>query len=231
MTYAFRPDDRPAIPIAGSDDLFPVHRIYCIGRNYAEHAKEMDALNIQPSTDDPIFFSKPADAIVPEGGPVSYPGMTENLQHEVELVAAIGRAGRDVSQDSAPDHIMGYAVGCDLTRRDLQAAAKTSGSPWDTAKGFDQSAPISAISLSQTIGHPSAGRIWLDVNNATRQQADLSDMLWSTAQIVSLLSRFYQLRPGDLVFTGTPAGVSPINRGDRIDAGIETVGTLSFTLV
>jgi len=230
MTYMFPPAAQPAVPIADTDKLFPVHRIYCLGRNYAAHAKEMDALNIQPSTDEAIFFSKPADAAVPEGGEVPFPTKTHNLQHEVELVAAIGKGGRDIPSDTASDHILGYAVGCDLTRRDLQSAAKQAGSAWDTSKGFDHSAPISAIHLAEQIGHLNAGRIWLEVNGETRQEGDLSDMLWSTGQIISALSQFYELKPGDLVFTGTPAGVSKIETGDEIVCGIEPIGILTFRI-
>ena len=231
MSYIFQTADTPAIPIVGQNDLFPVHRIYCIGRNYAAHAKEMDALNIQPATDEPIFFSKPADAAVPEGGNVPFPTMTQNLQHEVELVVALGKGGRNIPAEAVDGHVMGYAVGCDLTRRDLQSAAKQAGSPWDTSKGFDDSAPISAIRLSEQIGHPNAGRIWLTVNEETRQEADLSEMLWAPKQIISALSQFYELKPGDLVFTGTPAGVGKIEAGDEIACGIDNVGTLSFQVI
>ena len=230
MTYLFQPANPPALPIAGREELFPVHRIYCIGRNYAAHAKEMESLNIQPSTDDPIFFSKPADAIVPTGGNVPFPTKTTNLQHEVEMVVAINQSARGVSAETAIGHVLGYAVGCDLTRRDLQSAAKQAGSPWDIAKGFDHSAPISPIHLTEEIGHPDTGRIWLTVNDEVRQDADLSEMLWSTAQIISTLSQFYELKPGDLVFTGTPAGVSKIDVGDEIDCGIDPVGTLRFQM-
>jgi len=230
MTYIFPPAAQPAIPIVGTDQTFPVHRIYCIGRNYAAHAKEMDALNIQPSTDEPIFFSKPADAAVPEGGNIPFPTKTQNLQHEVELVVAVGQEGQNISAESVNSHILGYAVGCDLTRRDLQSAAKQAGSAWDTSKGFDHSAPLSPICLAEDIGHPVSGRIWLTVNGETRQEADLSEMLWPTGQIISVLSQFYVLKPGDLIFTGTPAGVSKIEAGDDIHCGIDPIGTLNFQM-
>jgi len=218
----------PTVAIAGTDLRFPVHRIYCVGRNYADHVREMGA---DPAREPPCFFSKPADAIVANGAPVPYPPRTANLHHEIELVVAIGRGGSRIAVDDALEHVFGYAVGNDLTRRDLQAAAKERGLPWDTAKGFDHSAPISAIRRASDGGHLTHGAIWLEVNGERRQQADLAEMIWSVPEIVSELSNLYQLQPGDLIFTGTPAGVGRIERGDRLLGGIDGLDTLRNTIV
>ena len=216
--FVFAPAACASVAVAGASARFPVHRIYCIGRNYAEHAKEMGAA---VDKEQPIFFMKPADAVVEDGAAIPYPSATSNLHHEVELVAALGRGGRDIAVERALEHVLGYAVGVDLTRRDLQAAAKKAGAPWDTAKGFDQSAPVSAIVPVDALGgHPSRGAIWLDVNGARKQDADLSEMVHSVAEIIAMLSRLYALAPGDLVFCGTPAGVGPLSRGDAFAAGI-----------
>jgi len=206
----------PTLGIAGSSARFPVHRIYCIGRNYAEHAKEMGSAVDKAA---PTFFLKPADAVVPRGGDVPYPPATRELHHEVELVAALSGGGRDLDEESALARVFGYAVGLDLTRRDLQAEAKKRGGPWDTAKGFDASAPVCDIAPASLIGHPRAGPLWLDVNGARKQEADIADMVHGVAEIVALLSRLFELRAGDLVFTGTPAGVGPLVPGDRFEAG------------
>jgi len=206
----------PTLAIAGSHQRFPVHRIYCIGRNYAEHAKEMGSAVDKAA---PTFFLKPADAVVPGGGDVPYPPATRDLHHEVELVAALSGGGRDLDETAALACVFGYAVGLDLTRRDLQAEAKKRGGPWDTAKGFDASAPISQIVPASLLGHPRGGRLWLDVNGARRQDTDIADMVHGVAEIVATLSRLFELRAGDLVFTGTPAGVGPLVPGDRFEAG------------
>ncbi len=213
----------PAVAVAGSDGLFPVHRIYCVGRNYREHVREMGG---DPAREPPIFFSKPADAVHPSGEEVPYPGRTANLHHEIELVVAIGGSGRDVGVPEAIDLIYGYAVGNDLTRRDLQAEARKKGAPWDTAKGFDASAPITPIRRASEIGHPRHGRIWLEVNGVIRQDADIGEMTWSVAEILAELSAYYALRPGDLIFTGTPAGVGALAPGDLVRGGIDDVGVL-----
>jgi fumarylpyruvate hydrolase len=205
-----------------------VHRIYCVGRNYADHVREMGS---DPKRDPPIFFSKPADAVVANGSRVSYPPRTSNLHHEIELVVAIGHGGRDISLERALDHVFGYAAGNDLTRRDLQAAAKNHGAPWDVAKGFDQSAPIAAIRRVAEIGHLAAGTIWLEVNGESRQRSDLSEMIWSVSEIVSELSAYFELHPGDLIFTGTPAGVGAVVRGDSMVGGIDGLETLRTTIV
>jgi fumarylpyruvate hydrolase len=213
----------PTVEVSGRSERFPVHRIYCVGRNYAAHAREMGG---NPDREPPFFFSKPPDAIVANGVAVPYPPRTSNLHHEIELVVAIGRGGRTIQVDDALDHVYGYAVGNDLTRRDLQTAARESGRPWDVAKGFDRSAPISAIHPVSDVGHPRRGAIWLKVNGAERQRADLSEMIWSVPEIIAELSTYYALAPGDLIFTGTPAGVGALERGDEIEGGIDGLGIL-----
>jgi fumarylpyruvate hydrolase len=227
MTYAFAPAPQPTIPIKGRDEFFPVHRIFCVGRNYAAHAREMGK---DPDREPPFFFSKPADAIVPNHATIPYPGCTANLQHEIELVVALARGGSNIPVDQAAHHIFGYAVGNDLTRRDLQFALRDMGRPWDTAKAFDRSAPITAITPVAECGHPSSGRIWLKVNDELRQQGDLSELIWSIPEIIAELSRLFELRAGDLIFTGTPAGVSAIKPGDRLEGGIDGLETLVTTI-
>ncbi|MEO7250975.1 MAG: fumarylacetoacetate hydrolase family protein [Arenimonas sp.] len=215
--YVFPPHPLATVPVAGGG-LFPVHRIYCVGRNFAEHAKEMGA---EVPRGEPVFFMKPADAVA-DPAAVPFPGATNDLHHEVELVVALGRdADGQVSADSALDLVFGYAVGLDLTRRDLQATAKEKRLPWDTAKGFDHSAPTSEIIPVAQAGHDFSRRLWLEVNGATRQEALLSDMVFPVAEIIAELSRLYALTSGDLIFMGTPAGVGPLLRGDRFRAGVD----------
>ena len=224
MAFAFDPPLVPNLPVAGSDARFPVHRIYCIGRNYAEHAKEMGAQAV--SRANPVFFMKPADAIVAEGGEVPYPSVTHELHHEVEMVVALGKGGRDIAASRALDCVFGYGIGLDLTRRDLQAAMKAKGLPWDVAKGFDASAPVSALRPASEIGHPSHARLSLAVNGEARQGSDIADMIFPVAEIIAELSKLFELKPGDLVFTGTPAGVGPLVRGDRFRAELAGVAVL-----
>jgi fumarylpyruvate hydrolase len=223
MSFVIPAAPSASVEVSGRTERFPVHRIYCVGRNYAAHAREMGG---SPEREPPFFFSKPADAIVANGVAVPYPQRTSNLHHEIELVVAIGRGGRAIQVDDALDHVYGYAVGNDLTRRDLQTAARESGKPWDVAKGFDRSAPISAIHPVSDVGHPRRGAIWLKVNGAERQRADLAEMIWSVPEIVAELSTYYALVPGDLIFTGTPAGVGALKRGDEIEGGIDGLGIL-----
>ena len=218
---------QPRIAISGSDGTFPVHRIYCIGRNYAAHARESGG---DPDREPPFYFMKPADAIVADGSSVPYPPRTNNLHHEIELVVAIGNAGENVSVEEATRCIFGYAVGIDLTRRDLQAEAKNDGRPWDTAKGFDRSAPIGAIHPARKSGHPARGRIWLAVNGELRQDGNLDEMIWRVPEAIAELSTLFALLPGDLIFTGTPAGVGPLERGDRITGGIEGVDQIAISI-
>jgi fumarylpyruvate hydrolase len=212
--------DLPAVPVSGAEGSFPVRRIHCVGRNYAEHAREMGH---DPDREPPFFFAKPADAIVPNGGDVPYPPQTEKLAYEMELVVAIGKRGADVPRESALDYVYGYAVGLDLTRRDLQATAKQMGRPWEPGKAFDNSAPVSTIHPVGEIGHPKSGRIWLEVNGETRQQGDLSQMIWPVPDIIAYLSRLHAVQPGDLIYTGTPAGVGFVQRGDELRGGVDGV--------
>ena len=216
-----------AVPIEGGG-LFPVRRVFCVGRNYPEHAREMGH---DPSAEPPFFFTKPADALVMEGKNTPYPPATSDLHHEIELVAAIGTAGAGIEPADALAHVFGYGVGIDLTRRDLQAAAKKAARPWDMAKGFDNSAPISSLAPAARIGHPAAGAIELRVNGETKQQDDLAQMIWDVPHILAHLSGLVELRPGDLVFTGTPAGVGAVKRGNRLEGSVAGVGSVGTTIV
>lgn len=216
----------PAVPIAGGDMNFPVRRIYCVGRNYAAHSREMGGTG----REEPFFFMKPADAVVPLGGRVRFPADTENLHHEVELVVAIGQPGAHVAPAQALDLVFGYAVGIDLTKRDRQGELKSAGHPWERAKSFDRSAPISAIVSAAAGGHPHAGRISLAVNDVERQRGDLSDLIWSVPELIARLSALWALHPGDLIFTGTPEGVGPLMFGDVAEARIEGVGGLRIEI-
>lgn len=223
MKFALTPSSQAVVPVAGSDLSFPVHRIYCIGRNYADHAKEMGA---EVDRSQPIFFAKPADAVVINNADVPYPQATSDLHHEVEMVVALSSGGRDIAVEDALACVYGYGVGLDLTRRDLQATAKKKGNPWDTSKGFDHSAPVSHLHLVSEVGHLSSQTLELLVNGERRQHSALSEMIFSVAEIIHELSKLYELKSGDLIFTGTPAGVSAIQRGDRFVARIE--GVVSF---
>jgi len=227
MNYVFPPAAQVSLPVAGTQSLFPVRRVYCVGQNYAEHAAEMGGDGRQP----PFFFGKPVDALVPGGGAVAYPPQTVNLQHEVELVVALAKGGSDIAPDQALDCVFGYAVGFDLTRRDLQLRAKAKGQPWDMAKGYDQSGPISAIVPVAALGHPGSGAIWLKVNGEFKQSGDLAQMSWKVAEVIANLSIYVRLEPGDLIFTGTPAGVSTVVRGDVLEGGVDGVGELRVKLV
>jgi fumarylpyruvate hydrolase len=215
------------VPIEGAGD-FAVRRVYCVGRNYAEHAREMGH---DPNAEPPFFFGKPADALVIEGGDSPYPPATTDLHHEIELVVAIGKEGAAIAPGAALDHVWGYAAGIDLTRRDLQAAAKKAARPWDMAKGFDFSAPISRIFPTASLGHPKAGKLTLKVNGEVRQEGDIADMIWDVPNLIANLSGFVTLKPGDLIFTGTPAGVAAVVRGDRLEGEIEGVAKVRTTIV
>ncbi len=221
--YAIPVPPVPAIPIAGSSQLFPVRRIWCVGRNYAEHAREMGS---DPTREPPFFFAKPGDAVVPFGGVLAYPAATLDLHHEVELAVAIGKGGRDIGAADAAGHIFGYAVALDMTRRDLQAEAKRTARPWDMAKGFDQSCPISAIRTDIDAASFASARICLSVGGEVRQTAQLGDMIWSVEECVAALSRLVELQPGDLLLTGTPAGVGPVSAGEQLEAVCEGIGEL-----
>lgn len=227
MKFAFPLWTTPAVPIAGSDTMFPVHRIYCVGRNYGEHAREM---GFDPNQEPPFFFSKPADAVVANGSTIPYALATQNLHYEMELVVAIGKQGVSIARESALDHVYGYAAGLDMTRRDLQLAARDKGRPWDPGKGFDESAPISAIHRAADIGHPASGAIWLKLNGETKQSADLKDLLWPVPDVIAFLSKLFVLQPGDLIYTGTPAGVGPVKPGDQLLGKVEGVDEISIKI-
>ncbi len=227
MAYVFDPPQPVSVAVRGGEARFPVRRIFCVGRNYADHVREMGA---DPRTEAPMFFTKPADAVVESGAAIAYPLHTANLHHEVELVLALGKGGVGIAEAEALDHIWGYGVGVDLTRRDRQAEAKQAGAPWDVAKAFDDSAPVGALIPASACGHPRSGRIWLSVNGAVKQESDLSQMIWSAPEIIAALSRCWRLQPGDLVFTGTPAGVGPLSVGDRVECGAEGLATLEFSI-
>ncbi len=214
----------PTVPVAGQSAVFPVRRIYCVGRNYAAHAREMGA---DPAREAPFFFAKPADAIVVSGATIPYPPATVNLHHEIELVVALGGGGANVPAHRALELVFGYAVGLDMTRRDLQNAAKAAGKPWDMGKGFDRSAPISPIAAAAAIGHPATGAIWVKVNGTTRQTGDLADLIWSVPETIAYLSGLVELAPGDVIYTGTPEGVGPVVAGDVLEGHIDGVGDLS----
>jgi fumarylpyruvate hydrolase len=227
MQFVFEPLQSPSVAVTGSDARFPVRRIFCVGRNYADHVREMGN---DPKSEPPVFFTKPADAVVESGAAIPYATQTSNLHYEVELVFAVGKDGADIAEAAALDHVWGYAVGVDLTRRDLQAAAKNAGGPWDASKAFDNSAPIGALTPAAASGHLSAGAIRLSVNDAVRQSGDLSEMIWSVPEIVAALSRAWALKAGDLVFTGTPSGVGPLQRGDAVSAEVAGLSPLRFTI-
>ena len=216
----------PTIPVAGAETPFPVRRIWCVGQNYAEHTREMGG---DPDRTPPFFFSKPGDSVVPGGGLLDYPSQTRSLHHEVELVVAIGTGGRDIAPEHALDHVFGYAVGLDMTRRDLQADAKKAGRPWAFAKGFDESCPISPIVAVAQSGHPDRGSITLSIDGVVRQSGDLSQMIWSVPEAISFLSRFVTLAPGDLIMTGTPSGVGPVLPGEVMTGACAGVGEITVT--
>jgi fumarylpyruvate hydrolase len=223
MRYAIPLPAIPSLPVLGSEDRFPVRRIFCIGRNFADHAREMGAT---VDREQPMFFCKPADAVVTDGADVPYPSATAELHHEVEMVVALAGGGRDLTADLAQTLVFGYGVGLDLTRRDLQAQAKAKGHPWDVAKAFDHSAPVSALRPVEQ-GRPGARtRISLEVNDVLRQQATLQDMVHDVPAIIAALSKLFELKPGDLLFTGTPAGVAALHRGDRFHAELEGIAVL-----
>jgi fumarylpyruvate hydrolase len=227
MDYVIPVPPVVALPIDGDERRFPVRRIYCVGRNYAAHAREMGH---DPDREPPFFFTKPADALVVGGGTIPYPPATKDLHHEVELVVALGKGGADIAEAQALDHVFGYAVGIDLTRRDLQAEAKELRRPWDMAKAFDRSAPCSALRPAAQIGHPERNPIRLLVNGQVRQESTLAHHIWSVAETVAYLSGLAELAPGDLIFMGTPEGVAAVRRGDVLEASVEGVGELRVTI-
>jgi fumarylpyruvate hydrolase len=213
MDYVIPPPAQPAVPVRGGG-LFPVRRIFCVGRNYAAHAREMGH---DPDREPPFFFTKPADAILTSGADMPYPPATKDLHHEVELVVAIGTGGADIPVEQAMAHIWGYAAGIDMTRRDLQGEAKKLGRPWDMGKGFDHSAPIGELVPATALGKYETGHVLLNVNGTERQEGDIADMIWSVAEVISILSGLVRLAPGDLIFTGTPEGVAAVKPGDVLE--------------
>jgi fumarylpyruvate hydrolase len=227
MTYVFAPPPMPALPIVGSDKLFPVHRIYCVGRNYAEHAREM---GFDPDKEPPFFFQKSPDNLVLDGK-FPYPSASREVHWEIELVVALKSGGVDIEPEHALEHVYGYAVGLDMTRRDVQSQMKKLGRPWEVGKAFDHSAPCTAIWPADKIGHPRTGAIWLDVNGERRQTGDLGQMIWDIPSQIAYLSGLWELKAGDLIFTGTPSGVGAVKKGDRLRGHIDGVGDLEVTVV
>ena len=231
MSYLFTPPATVAVPVVGQSALFPVHRIYCVGRNYEEHAKEMGFTGREP----PFFFLKPADAlvVVPAGdtGTMPYPSLTKNLHHEIELVVAIGKGGKNIAAAQAFDHIYGYAVGLDMTRRDLQGEMKKQGRPWSIGKGFDHSAPMGPITPAELAGAVVNAEIWLQVNGQDRQRSNINKLIWNIAESIEHLSAAWELQPGDLIFTGTPEGVAAVVSGDVMHGHITGLGDLQVKVV
>jgi fumarylpyruvate hydrolase len=220
--YAIAAPPVTTVPVAGRDEVFPVARVYCVGRNYAEHSIEMGH---DPEREPPFFFTKPANAVV-QPGHLPFPTQTQDLHHEIELVVALDGGGTDIPVDRALDHVFGYTVGLDMTRRDLQSAAKKAGRPWDMAKGFDRSAPMGSIRAVDDVGHPTRGAVWLRVNGEPRQEGDLDQQIWKVPETISYLSTLVALRPGDLIMTGTPKGVGRVEPGDQLEGHIDGVGDL-----
>jgi len=225
--YIITPPKQAAVAVAGDTKVFPVRRIFCVGRNYADHAREMGA---DPTRELPFFFCKPADAVVADGATIPYPPQTKDFHHEVELVAAIAKGGANIARETALDHVFGYGVGIDLTRRDLQQEAKDKKRPWDWGKGFDHSAPCSALQPASRVGHPAKGRIHLAVNGVVKQDGDLDQMIWSLPDVIAFISQSMRLEAGDLIYTGTPAGVAAVAPGDVLSAEVDGVAKLTVTI-
>ncbi|WP_200878125.1 fumarylacetoacetate hydrolase family protein [Bosea sp. LC85] len=211
------------VPVRGTQSRFPVHRIYCVGRNYAAHTIEMGG---DPNREAPFFFQKNPDSVVLDGGDFPYPPRSSNVHHEIEMVVALAKGGKDIPVESALDHVYGYAVGLDMTRRDLQDECKKAGRPWEIGKAFEHSAPLSEIVPASTIGHPENGAVWLKVNGEIRQQGDLNHMIWKVPEMISYLSGLFELQPGDLIMSGTPSGVGAVVRGDVMEGHVEGIGTV-----
>ncbi|MEF2547721.1 fumarylacetoacetate hydrolase family protein [Aurantimonas sp. E1-2-R+4] len=227
MSHVFTPAAIPALPVRGSADTFPVRRVYCVGRNYADHAIEMGH---DPNKEEPFFFQKNPDNLT-TGDTFPYPGKSSDVHHEIELIVCLGKGGEEISVEDALSHVYGYAVGLDMTRRDLQGVAKKLGRPWEVGKAFEDSAPVSEVVPASAIGHPDAGAIWLKVNGETRQSGDLNQMIWKVAESISYLSGLFRLAPGDVIMTGTPAGVGAVQRGDVLEGHIDGIGDLKVTVV
>lgn len=228
MDYVIPAPAVVSVAVEGSSARFPVNRIYCVGRNYAEHAREMGH---DPNKEAPFFFMKPSTAIVTDGGDFPYPSLSKDVHHEMEMVVAIGKGGSNISSAKALEHVYGYGVGLDMTRRDLQGEAKKMGRPWDTGKAFDYSAPCSALVPAAKIGHPSTGEIVLEVNGEVRQKSDLSQLIWNVPDTIAFLSTLFELQPGDLIYSGTPAGVAAVKKGDVMTGRVAGVGSISVKVV
>ncbi|HEX5957395.1 MAG TPA: fumarylacetoacetate hydrolase family protein [Hyphomicrobiaceae bacterium] len=226
MSYAFTPVPAPTLPIKGSDQLFPIHRIYCVGRNYAEHTKEMGG----DTKDPPFFFQKNPDNVIADGT-FPYPPETQNVHHELELVVGLKSGGKNIAPADAMSHVFGYAVGIDMTRRDLQDVAKKLSRPWEVAKAFEHSAPITAIVPASQVESIASGAVWLDINGTRKQTGDLSQMIWDIPNQIAFLSTLFELKAGDLIFTGTPSGVGPVKKGDKLKGHVDGVGELDVTVV
>jgi fumarylpyruvate hydrolase len=226
MDYAIDFPKTPVLPVAESKKAFPVGRIYCVGRNYAEHAREMGH---DPDREPPFFFMKPADAIVQNGATIPYPQVTKDLHHEIEMIVAIGKGGANIPVEKALDHVFGYGVGLDMTRRDIQGEAKKMGRPWEMGKAFDNSAPCTALKPVTMVGHPTKGAIWLKVNGQVKQKGDLADLIWNVPETIAYLSKLVTLQPGDLIMSGTPAGVGPVQRGDKLEGHVDGLDDLNIT--
>jgi fumarylpyruvate hydrolase len=225
-SFVIAPAAQPQIAVAGTSQAFPVRRIWCVGRNYLEHIRELGNDERQP----PFFFAKHADMIAPDGANIPYPPLTKDLHHEVELIVALKSGGANIDPARALDHVYGYGVGIDLTRRDLQMASRKKEQPWEIGKSFDQSAPCGTLRPASEIGHPAKARIWLKMNGETRQDGDIEQMIWNTAEIIAKLSQQVSVGAGDIIMTGTPAGVAAIARGDKIECGIDGIGTLKCSI-
>jgi fumarylpyruvate hydrolase len=227
VDFVLPPPQPASVAVHNSRARFPVRRIICVGRNYAAHAREMGR---DPDREPPFFFLKPADTVVDDGATIPYPPETKNFHYEIELVVAIGEGGSDIPVDRALDHVWGYGVGIDLTRRDLQLQAREQGRPWDWGKGFDRSAPIAPLRAVSEIGHPKTGRIWLAVNGQVKQDSDISKLIWPVADIISVCSHSMALKPGDIIMTGTPEGVGPVQRGEVMTGGIDGLGEIKISV-
>jgi fumarylpyruvate hydrolase len=228
MPHVIAPPPAPALKVRGSDQTFPVRRVYCIGRNYAEHAIEMGH---DPNKEPPFFFQKNPDNLLLEGRDFPYPAKTTDVHHEIEMVVALKSGGRDIKVAKALDHVYGYGVGLDMTRRDLQGEAKKLGRPWEIGKAFENSAPCTALVPAAQIGHPAKGPVWLKVNGAVKQQGDLDQLIWKVPEMIAFLSEYFELAAGDIIFTGTPAGVGPVKQGDVLVGHVEGVGELTVKVV
>jgi len=228
MKFIIDPPAQPFVSVVGKQSVFPVNRVFCVGRNYADHAREMGH---DPNREPPFFFMKPSDAVHNISNIWNYPPQTENLQYECELVVYISQSGKDISAQDAARFVLGYGIGLDMTRRDLQGQAKKLGRPWEWGKGFDRSAPCGPVHLIDHKNPLNSGKIWLNVNDEQKQMGDISDLIWSVPEVISIISQSMMLKAGDVIMTGTPAGVGPVVRGDKISAGIDGLGEIEMSVV